>query len=173
MDKITAASILIRDSMTGLYLGVSRKYDPNAFGLPGGKLDLGETPEEAAARELAEETGLVMTNPKLVFHGTSAGDKDFYVGTYIGDVTGNIHTSEAGRVQWVTGRQLIDGPFGVYNLALLESLDLWPEQPIATFVFKNTRVDLPDISGRHEPVHTPWFDATKKGFRPKTRTKRS
>lgn len=168
MDKITAASILIRDSMTGLYLGVSRKYDPNAFGLPGGKLDPGETPEEAATRELAEETGLVMTNPKLVFHGTSAGDKDFYVGTYMGDVTGNIHTTEAGRVQWVTAKQLIDGPFGAYNLALLESLDLWPE---TVFVFRNYHVDIPDLSGIHDPKPGPWFDAAKKGFKPRTKRK--
>lgn len=37
-------------------LMVERKDEPGAFGLPGGKVEPGETPAEAAARELEEET---------------------------------------------------------------------------------------------------------------------
>ncbi len=37
-----------------------------AFGLPGGGVNLGEMPEAGVIREVAEETGLIVNNPRLV-----------------------------------------------------------------------------------------------------------
>ena len=42
-------------------LGVTRKYNHSDWGLPGGKLDPGETALEAIIRESKEETGLDIT----------------------------------------------------------------------------------------------------------------
>jgi len=58
---------------------VKRSVDPKkgCWCLPGGFIELGETPEEAALRELSEETGLcgridrllgVSTNPGTLYH---------------------------------------------------------------------------------------------------------
>lgn len=52
----------------------TRQY--KALHLPGGGLDKGETPEEAVVREVQEETGLIVRNPKLV-----ATDSSFFTYT--------------------------------------------------------------------------------------------
>jgi len=48
-------------------VAVSRKTNHNDFGLPGGKIDPGETPEEALVRELHEETGITATKFSVVY----------------------------------------------------------------------------------------------------------
>lgn len=126
-DAITAVSFFKFDPQTGLYLGVSRKDDPNAFGLPGGKVDPGEDVEDSVVRELREETGFIAdpTTLKCVYEGwcgPGKDGKDYYVATYTGDTTGEIHTEEAGRVAWVTAQQLLEGPFGDYNRRLLQTV---------------------------------------------------
>lgn len=52
-----AAVVIIRNS-DGKILSATRKDDVIKYCFPGGKLDLGEDPAQAAARELMEETGI-------------------------------------------------------------------------------------------------------------------
>ncbi|MGH7157986.1 MAG: NUDIX domain-containing protein [Candidatus Saccharimonadales bacterium] len=56
----SAYAIVIKDGA----LLVSPQFD--GYDLPGGGIDLGETPEEAAVRETKEETGIDVENPMLV-----------------------------------------------------------------------------------------------------------
>lgn len=106
----------------GKVLAVSRRDDPSAFGLPGGKVDPGETEVEAAARELQEETGLTATDLKPVF--VRKEDDGFTTTTFVGKVSGEIKTDEEGVVRWVTPEVLFNGPFGTYNRALFKRLGL-------------------------------------------------
>ena len=48
-----------------ILLGKRKKY-PAAWGIPGGKLEYGETIEECALRELVEETGIRAKNARIV-----------------------------------------------------------------------------------------------------------
>ena len=97
-------------------LGVSRKDDPTAFGLIGGKVDDGETPEEALIRETKEETGLDITKYEKIFERI---DGDFKCSTYLCEVKGAITTTEKGVVKEVCWADLLAGPFGEYNKQLL------------------------------------------------------
>ncbi len=58
LPKLGAIAVVQHE---GRFLLVKRKKEPNAdtWGFPGGHVELGETALEAAARELAEETGVI------------------------------------------------------------------------------------------------------------------
>lgn len=45
---------------------LQKREDSNKWGFPGGAIELGETPEEAAIRELKEETGLDVAIDSLI-----------------------------------------------------------------------------------------------------------
>lgn len=115
-----AAMVLLFNQ--GKILSVSRKDDPNAKGLVGGKVDVGETFLQAAVRECYEETGLEAFGLIPVF---SRIDGDFFAIVYLAQWKGEIHKTsekESGVVEWVSWDELKTGPFGVYNAALEKSL---------------------------------------------------
>ncbi|MDQ0454183.1 NUDIX hydrolase [Rhizobium paknamense] len=59
-----SSAIVVRN---GRFLLVQRSNPPAAdlYAFPGGKAEPGESPQEAALRELREETGLIGHNPEL------------------------------------------------------------------------------------------------------------
>ena len=64
---IVVAAVVLRDE-AGRMLSV-RKRGTTSFLLPGGKLEPGETPAQAALREVAEEVGVVLDGERLALLG--------------------------------------------------------------------------------------------------------
>src|SRR5688572_11732645 len=54
----------------------AEKFMPGAWGIPAGKIEFGESPANAAARELKEETGLSGEVKKLVGYSEFLSIKD-------------------------------------------------------------------------------------------------
>lgn len=95
-----------------------QKRHDGTWGLPGGLMDLGESFEEVAKREVFEETGLVVNNLKLlnVFSGSeyylkvANGDELYSVTAvyYTKDVSGelNVDYNESEKMQYFSINQL-------------------------------------------------------------------
>lgn len=115
--KVAACVLVV--STDGRILAVSRKHDPNDFGLPGGKVDPGETPWEAARRECMEETGLEVTAMNQEPFHDEPDDNGYRCITFRAIVNGDIDTDEAGVVRWVQPGTLMAGSFGPYNTKVL------------------------------------------------------
>jgi 8-oxo-dGTP diphosphatase len=119
--KLAATALIYKNViLDGKVLGVSRKTDPNDFGLPGGKVDEGETLYDAMVREVKEETGLTVLKAKPLFFRE---DTDFVAVVYLVEkYYGEISTDEAGAVKWIDFEVLKQGSFGDYNTMLEQQI---------------------------------------------------
>lgn len=135
-EKKLAVTALIYNEH-GEILAVSRKTDQNDFGLPGGKVDPGESMEASLIREVKEETGLDVTSCKAYF---TRDDGDYVSTTFLCNYTGEINTTEAGLVKWTNFEEIKRGTFGAYNTMLEEHLKTNPKYIDGTYlVIHDTR----------------------------------
>ncbi len=87
----------------------------------GGKFESGESPEDCLLREVKEESGLTLTDFRLVgllSFPKFDGSNDWQVFLYqASDFKGNIIESEEGNLKWIANKELLD-------------LNLWPGDKI-------------------------------------------
>ena len=104
-----AAGTVVHDPERGVLLLWRHRFTTDTWGweVPAGRIDDGETPEEAAARETFEETGWrsgPLTHLTTYFPHNGTSDATFHLfsaagATYVGDPT---DASESERIEWVT-----------------------------------------------------------------------
>ena len=76
----------------------------------GGKLENGESPEECVIREVKEESGLEIKNPKLkgiLTFPAFDGNEDWYVFVFIAEeFKGELIDSPEGKLEWIDDDKL-------------------------------------------------------------------
>jgi 8-oxo-dGTP diphosphatase len=77
----------------------------------GGKFEMGETPEECVIREVSEESGLSICNPKLrgllIFPKFKGNDWYVFVFTAT-EFTGDLIDSPEGRLEWIPHEKILE-----------------------------------------------------------------
>ena len=87
---------------------VQNRIDPNWGGLtfPGGHVEPGESLIDSVVREMQEETGLTIKNPRLI--GTKSWMQKDGSGRYLvllytaTEYEGELHSSDEGEIRWMT-----------------------------------------------------------------------
>lgn len=100
--ELTTLCLIYRDDRILLQNRI--KKDWRGYTLPGGHIEPGESVVESVIREMKEETGLAISQPRL------CGIKQFPIdgGRYIvflfktDSFTGELHSSDEGEMEWVS-----------------------------------------------------------------------
>jgi 8-oxo-dGTP pyrophosphatase MutT (NUDIX family) len=121
----SVALIINPSDPTNLFLGISRKHNHEDFGLIGGKIESGETPDKAVIREVKEETNLDIDTHNIVY-AKILEDHERIVICYectVSNLDDLRSPEDEGIVKWVTREELESGSYSTYNKSLFEVLD--------------------------------------------------
>jgi len=108
------------------------------WGVPGGKVNYGETLEAALRREMLEEVGLELQNIRFAFNAELIEDEDFHKpmhfvsAEYLARSSHNkvVTNNEIETFAWVTLREALEYRVNRYTRVLIEyALECdWPER---------------------------------------------
>lgn len=107
-----AAGVIVSDPDRGVMLMWRHRFlgDKWGYEVPGGMIEPGESPEEAARRECIEESGWSPGPLRLLQHfSPNAGQSTQTFWVYAaagGEQVGAAHSDEAERIDWVDDAQL-------------------------------------------------------------------
>jgi 8-oxo-dGTP diphosphatase len=123
--RFVAAALIVRDGE--ILIGQRRPNQPMAlkWEFPGGKIESGESPQQALARELHEELGIHATIGPLVTrirhnyrHGGAVDLQFFAVREFSGDIVNHIYH----EFRWVRLEELASFEFLAADRGLIKDL---------------------------------------------------
>ncbi len=123
--RFVAAALIVRDRE--VLIGQRRADQPMAslWEFPGGKIEPGESAQEALARELVEELGIraevgpAVTRIRHNYRGGGAVDLQFFA---VREFTGDIDNQIYQQVRWVKLEDLTDYKFLAADRGLIKDL---------------------------------------------------
>ncbi|MFC2084900.1 NUDIX domain-containing protein [Bacteroidota bacterium] len=112
MKLATLCYVMSEDSTLMLFRNKKlNDYHKGKWNGLGGKLNQGETPEECAIREVREESGLIVNNPKMkgiITFPLFDGIDDWYVFLFVfKGYKGEIIDSPEGKLDWILNENLV------------------------------------------------------------------
>ena len=129
--RVKCVGAVIKDA-GGRLLLIKRGHEPGAglWSLPGGRIEPGETDQQAVARELLEETGLRVTCGSLVGTAELPGLDGAVIGVrdYLAVVTGGELAAgdDAADAAWVSAADLARLPLTEGLAEFLAARDVGP-----------------------------------------------
>lgn len=126
-EEARAACVFVFNSTgDGSVLSITKKDDYANIGLPGGKLEPGEHPRDAAVRECYEETGLMVDRDKLVPIYCGSGRTTISITYWAPGIIGGklLPTNKEGLPMWVNPHMFLKDAcvYKHYNIIILKKL---------------------------------------------------
>lgn len=123
-----AVGVIIRDGRVLIARRPEHAHQGGLLEFPGGKVEPGETVQQALVREIAEETGLKLIESALqpvigIRH--NYGDKRVFLDVWSTDAAaGEAHGREGQPIQWLLPQELRDADFPAANRSIIRALQL-------------------------------------------------
>ncbi|MDT0593508.1 8-oxo-dGTP diphosphatase MutT [Glaciecola petra] len=120
-----AVGVVIRQQRFFVCRRLSHQHQGGKWEFPGGKVDHGETVEEALRRELKEEIGIDVQRAKpLMDISFSYPDKTVVLHvSIVSDFTGKEHGAEGQENKWVSFAELTQLDFPAANVQIIDKLN--------------------------------------------------
>jgi 8-oxo-dGTP pyrophosphatase MutT (NUDIX family) len=115
------AVVIYATNPSGAILTIANDSNGTDVNMPGGGIERGETTEEAARRELWEETGLLAGTMSEIFSGEQNGK--FVTVFRAFNLSGSFRSSSEGEVGWATKEDVEGSKYGKFFKKMLASIE--------------------------------------------------
>ncbi|MCF6409118.1 NUDIX hydrolase [Pseudalkalibacillus salsuginis] len=134
---IFVGSVTVIVDNTGRLLLQQRKFPNGAWGIPGGLMELGESTEDTARRELFEETGLTVSKLNLI--NVYSGPQNY------------IKAENGDEFYVVTTAYYSEGYEGIINVDKAESIkfDFFQPKELPENIVRSHKVILEEFFKKH------------------------